>query len=86
VLALLIDERNGRAVLLDLDGLDYIKAVPNRSAAADLERLARAARSLPQFSRVDWVSFLRRYCKVRGIRPRDLTTSQHPVRLNRSGF
>jgi len=82
----IVVDHNGRAVLLDLDGLEYIKAVPNRRAAADLERLARAARSLPQFSRVDWLNFLRRYCKVRGIRPRDLTTLQHPARLNRSGF
>jgi tRNA A-37 threonylcarbamoyl transferase component Bud32 len=71
----IVFDHAGRAFLLDLEGLDYLKAVSNRRAAADLARLARAAQGLPQFSSTDRRCFLRCYCKTRGIRPGALRVS-----------
>lgn len=68
----LVFDAAGRAVLLDLEGLAFLGVVPPRRAAADLARLARAARKLTQFSRAHWQTFLRRYCRGRGLRARDL--------------
>lgn len=70
----IVFDNAGRVFLLDLEGLDYVKAVSNRRAAADLARLSRAAQNLTQLSKADRLTFIRCYCKARGIRPKDLKT------------
>jgi len=68
----LVFDSAGRLHLIDLEGLEYVHEVSLRRAAADLARLARGAAKHPQFTEADRLRFLRRYCKLRGIRPRDL--------------
>lgn len=68
----IVFDGSGHVFLLDLEGLDYLGFTSNRRAAMDLERLSRAARNLRQVSRGDRLAFIRHYCKVRGIRARDL--------------
>lgn len=68
----LVFDSVGRGLLIDLEGLEFVGVLPLRRAVADLTRLARAARKLPQFTPAHWQTFLRRYCRGRGIRPREL--------------
>jgi tRNA A-37 threonylcarbamoyl transferase component Bud32 len=65
----IVCDTHGRPHLLDLEGLRCVGRVTDKRAAADLERLARAAAPMPQISREDRIRFLRTYCKARGMRP-----------------
>lgn len=62
----------GRVFLIDLEGLDFLETLSHPRAAADLSRLARAVEGIPRFSNADRLAFLHRYCRQRGIRPRQL--------------
>ena len=64
---LVVDDR-GCLHLLDLDGLKFLDVVPDRRAAADLERLARGVNRFPSVQAGDRVAFLRRYCRARARR------------------
>lgn len=69
-------DAQGQPCLLDLDGLRYVKRVPDRRAAGNLVRLAKAVLPVPhrggavagagQPTRTDCLRFLREYCRARG--------------------
>ena len=66
--------------LIDLEGVKYLRQVPAPRAAADLDRLARAAAKYPAVTRAERVAFLRSYCRARGQRPRRLfNADQRPA-------
>lgn len=67
----LFDE-NGKAVLIDLEGLEFVESVTPQLAAADLRRLDKGVKKLPQFSRQNRLRFIRHYCRIRGLRPASL--------------
>lgn len=60
----------GNPYLIDLEGLRYVGTVRPDQVLFDLGRLARGAKSLSQFTRADRETFIRVYCKARGLRPR----------------
>lgn len=66
----LVFDADGRLHLIDLEGLRYVAEVTAERALADLSRLARAR--LPGVSAADRRAFVHRYCRRRGLRPRDL--------------
>lgn len=63
---------DGQAWLIDLEGLNFEHTVSPERAAADLMRLDRGAVQLRDFGPSDRMNFLRHYCRVRKIRPRDI--------------
>jgi tRNA A-37 threonylcarbamoyl transferase component Bud32 len=67
----LFDE-NGKAILIDLEGLEFVETVSLELAAADLRRLHRGIKKLLQFSQQDWLRFTEHYCKLRGLLPESL--------------
>jgi len=68
----LVFDANGRLFLIDLEGLEFVGKVSQERAARDLSRLARAAESLPQAGRGEWMVFVHAYCRARNLRPRQL--------------
>jgi len=67
----LFDE-TGSAILIDLEGLEFVETVTPQLAAADLRRLDRGVKKLPQFSFSDRLRFIHHYCKLRGLSPASL--------------
>jgi tRNA A-37 threonylcarbamoyl transferase component Bud32 len=65
-------DRNNRAYVLDLDGLTYRKKISADRAAADLERIARAAAKYPSITHRERLAFLLTYCRTRGLTPQRL--------------
>ncbi|MBI3849505.1 MAG: hypothetical protein HY298_04325 [Verrucomicrobia bacterium] len=64
----IVRDHTGKLFLLDLDALSYVRQLPDQLAAADLDRLARAAAKYPNVARTDRVLFLRAYCQARKIK------------------
>jgi tRNA A-37 threonylcarbamoyl transferase component Bud32 len=74
----LVFDRENTLHLLDLEGLRFLGTVLPGRAVLDLVRLNRAAiEQLPYVSKADRKNFLRAYCKVRGVRPRELFSRHH---------
>jgi len=63
----LVLDREGRLYLLDLDGLKFLRRVPARRAAADLERLARGVAKYSAVTAQHRRLFLRTYCRARSL-------------------
>jgi tRNA A-37 threonylcarbamoyl transferase component Bud32 len=68
---ILIDP-NGRAHLIDLDGLEFVEDVELTEAAANLRRLAEGMETCGKLRRRNAITFLRAYCRTRGISPRTI--------------
>lgn len=64
----LVRGSNGTLYVLDLDGLKFMRQVPERRAALDLLRLARAAQGYPAVTFRQRFRFLFKYCRLRGLR------------------
>jgi len=63
----LLLDGNLKPFLIDLDGLKFLHRIPEARAAADLERLARAAAKYSCVTRLDRMQFLREYCRARRL-------------------
>lgn len=69
-----LNERNlmldgeGKLFLIDLDALEFLGAVPAERAAKDLARLAQDVAGHAGVSRAQRESFLRHYCRARGLK------------------
>lgn len=74
-------DATGQAYVLDLEGLNYLKTVSANRAAADLDRLARAALKYPNLTSRLRFHFLLRYCRARNQRPHALF-SEGPRRVD----
>ena len=68
----LVFDASDHLFLIDMEGLAHLGSVPMARAALDLARLARAAAQLPRCSRAERFRFLRVYCRLRRVRPRQL--------------
>ena len=68
----LVFDAADRVFLIDMEGLNCLGTVPATRAALDLARLARAAAQLPRCSPAERFLFLRVYCRLRRLRPREL--------------
>jgi tRNA A-37 threonylcarbamoyl transferase component Bud32 len=64
----IVRDQTGKLYVLDLDALSYARTVSEERAAADLERLARAAAKYPNVTRADRIAFLRAYFKARKLK------------------
>ena len=64
----LMSDGEGRLFLIDLDALEFLGAVPEANAAEDLARLARDVARHAAVSRAQRESFLRHYCRTRGLK------------------
>ncbi len=64
----LLSGPEGRSYLLDLDGLKFVDRMPERTAARNLMRLARAVAGARAVGHAQRLAFLRRYYLVRGLR------------------
>jgi tRNA A-37 threonylcarbamoyl transferase component Bud32 len=64
---IVLDE-TGKLYLLDLDGLEFVDVISESQAAFDLERFARGVMKFSSVGVKQRVAFLRRYCRVRGIK------------------
>ena len=64
----IVCDRTGKLYLLDLDALSYVRRISGARAAADLERLARAAAKFPNVTRGDRMDFLHAYCRARELK------------------
>ncbi len=61
---------DGRAYLIDLEGLRTMQRVPDALAVGDLAKLGRRMIELATLSPADAASFLRDYCRARGRKNR----------------
>ena len=68
----LVFDGAGKLHIIDLEGLEYLEAVPPTRATADLARFARGAEKVAAFTPSLRRIFLRRYAKARGGRLREL--------------
>ena len=62
----------GKPYLIDLDGLTYSRQVSARMAVSNLKRLERGLIGKPLFTKLNWISFLRVYCRESGFCLSDL--------------
>jgi tRNA A-37 threonylcarbamoyl transferase component Bud32 len=62
--------------LIDLDGLNFVNAVPPEEAAANLRRLAQGLATVKRLTRSKVIAGLLAYCRARKIFPRDLFPRQ----------
>jgi tRNA A-37 threonylcarbamoyl transferase component Bud32 len=65
----LVFDGGGRPYLIDLEGLHFAGEVSTQRARADLARLWRGAQDTLPLTRQQVTVFLRRYCRLRAIKP-----------------
>ena len=61
----LVFDSAGKLYVIDLDGLEFMDIVPRERALGDLERLERAAKTVPWFTAELWTEFIKLYSKLR---------------------